>query len=916
VSGRRFGALVLAVLVVTSVVAGSGVAVAGGTGGSTLLVDAAGNAEAQDEFTSVQAAVDAASAGDTVEVRATGPYDPFTVTKNLTVTAAGDARPEVSGDGAAVVQVEGDGAGTTLSGLALTGSATLGVEVRADGTTVRDTVVAGPDTGVQTQDDAANGDGLDGVVVADNEISGGLVGVSVTENAGKTVTVRDNRIADVSVEGIGVAGTAEVIEGNAVTTDSDVPGVRFYGGVPATVNGVSGDRTTVATTVLDDNDGVSSVAFGESGVTVSRAVENVDTGAYYGSIQAAVDDAEPGATVSVAAGTYETAVSIDKNLTLVGAGAGETVIRPAATAGSPAVLVAGHTPAAGDAVGSVTVADLSVVAPEEQSGIAAYGETADADYDTKSLTVRNVDVDGSAGYGVTLTSTAEATLSDVTVSGVTSDRVGAVEAVGVGDLTVTDSTVADSSVGVNVFTLDGYGSVDAVSVSDTTFANNGVHLRDATGVVDVDAVATDNEFDAAVVGPRAEGGAAVWSSVQPAIDAAPADATVDVYPGSYEERATERDVDGDGSYSFGLFVDTPGLTVRGVDESGSPVTDRSEVAATVTATANSVFGTNGAYVDADDLTFSGLELRPDSDSNPNKNLEVGADDFTLKNSVVTTGKTGVSASVYFDSADVQSFTVTDSRLTGSLVVSNGAGNQTAAETRRVTGNELSSVGLQGQVDNIPWLNHPVGAVTVADNGFVGNATHYSVVNESVDATQIDAVLAANDFETSVVVRTPDGDVRTQTYSGTFQENPYDYEYASIGGTIQHGVDAAEAATRSSSAPARTRRAVPSSSTRLPRSSVRAPTRRPSTRATSRRASASRPTASRSATCPSRTPRPTSTTAARRRPSSSATRTASTTPTPRFASRTWPSRRSGPRAAGRPSRASTSSTTTRANPSTA
>lgn len=775
---------------VTSVVAGSGVAVAGGSSGnSTLVVDAAGNALQEGVYTDIQSAVDDATAGDTIEVEATGPYDPFTVEKKLTVTAAGDTAPEVTGDGPAVVQVEGAGAGTSLSGLKLTGSATLGVEVRADGTTVRNTVISGPATGVQTQDDAVNDDGLDDVVVANNEISGGQVGVSVTENAGKTVTVRGNQITDVTVEGIGVAGTAEVIETNSVTTANDVPGVRFYGGVPNEVNGVTGDKTEIANTVLTDNTGVSSVAFKESGETVSRAVENTDTETYYASIQTAVDDADSGATISVASGTYQEAVTIDKSLTLVGAGPGETVIEPDSAAGSPAVIVAGHTPESGDAVDSVTLEDFSAIAPDGRSGVAAYSETANDDYDTKSLTVENVRVDGSAGYGVTLNSIETAKLSDVSVSGVTSDSVGAVEAVGVGDLSITGSTVSDNRVGVNVFTLDGYGAVDSVSVSDTSFTTNDVHVRDTTGAVDADAVATNNEFDQAVVGPIADGGAGIWSNVQPAIDAAPEDATIDVYPGSYKESATDRSTDGSGSYSFGLYVGTPGITVQGVDENGSPVSDRSNVEAKITSTEHVGFGTNGAYVDANGVTFSGIELHPDPKSSPNKNLEVGADDFTVKNSVVTTGKTGVSASVYFDSADVQSFSVTDSKLTGSLVVSNGAGNQTDASTRVVSGNELPSVGLQGSVDNIAWLNYEVGAVTVENNEFVGDVTHYSVLDETVDSPQVDAILETNDFENSVVVRTPDGDVRTRTI--TNEEYGYDYEYASIGSTIQNGIDAAQ-----------------------------------------------------------------------------------------------------------------------------
>ena len=50
------------------------------------------------------------------------------------------------------------------------------------------------------------------------------------------------------------------------------------------------------------------------------------SGCSYTSVQAAVNAAPSGATISIAAGTYLEAVAISKSVTLVGAGAGATIL--------------------------------------------------------------------------------------------------------------------------------------------------------------------------------------------------------------------------------------------------------------------------------------------------------------------------------------------------------------------------------------------------------------------------------------------------------------------------------------------------------------------------------------------------------------------------------------------------------------
>jgi len=68
-------------------------------------------------------------------------------------------------------------------------------------------------------------------------------------------------------------------------------------------------------------------------------VKNIDTGEIFCSIQAAIDDAETldGHTIEISAGTYDEAVTVDKQLTLIGAGIGQTFVK---STSSPVITIA------------------------------------------------------------------------------------------------------------------------------------------------------------------------------------------------------------------------------------------------------------------------------------------------------------------------------------------------------------------------------------------------------------------------------------------------------------------------------------------------------------------------------------------------------------------------------------------------
>jgi hypothetical protein len=118
------------------------------------------------------------------------------------------------------------------------------------------------------------------------------------------------------------------------------------------------------------------------------------SGCSYTSVQAAIDAAPSGATISIAAGTYVEAVTVGKSVTLAGAGAGQTIL---ASPGS------GRTVSI-DAGSVVTIKSLRVTT----GGIENSG----------TLTLVASSVTGNAArYGAGILNEGTATLKDSTVSG-------------------------------------------------------------------------------------------------------------------------------------------------------------------------------------------------------------------------------------------------------------------------------------------------------------------------------------------------------------------------------------------------------------------------------------------------------------------------------------------------------------------
>lgn len=203
---------------------------------------------------------------------------------------------------------------------------------------------------------AASGDGS--IVVENNIVSLPTPGADLRDFAGIAVMrrayqvgygyadiptgviVRNNTVSDYiqtsTSDGFGIVveGTKMKVEGNTLT-NNDV-GVQVQSGhTPYTANAVGdGDQSNLADTYFGrgnspvacayisasniySGNGVSSRNVGTVG---SPAVQNVDTGTYFCSIQTAIDDSFTlaGHTISVPAGIYIEDLTINKSLTLLG----------------------------------------------------------------------------------------------------------------------------------------------------------------------------------------------------------------------------------------------------------------------------------------------------------------------------------------------------------------------------------------------------------------------------------------------------------------------------------------------------------------------------------------------------------------------------------------------------------------------
>jgi len=267
-----------------------------------------------EESESIQAAIDAATAGDTILV-AEGTY-----VESLIIPSGKEGLVLKSVSGADATVIDGNIAlgadNITIEGFTIGNSGArngyVGLE-GTDGSKITNNIINGSKATVSIGN--TTGNTVDSVTIEGNTINGGTIGLYPT--SGSNITINNNIIDSGNGEIIWIHGagfnptnlTME-IRGNKAKKDDDVITIHFK---PISINEVVDDLEMIST-IENDNEPVK---------VVLGWVKTVGATADFTTIQAAIDAAEDGDTIQIAAGTYDESIVVPeekvRSITILGA---------------------------------------------------------------------------------------------------------------------------------------------------------------------------------------------------------------------------------------------------------------------------------------------------------------------------------------------------------------------------------------------------------------------------------------------------------------------------------------------------------------------------------------------------------------------------------------------------------------------
>ncbi|ERJ11087.1 right-handed parallel beta-helix repeat-containing protein [Haloplasma contractile] len=636
-----------------------------------------------------------------------------------------------------------------------------------------------------------------------------------------------------------IEGTNNLSEANQIYTGT---------GFGTTITNVSVPAEYNYTVLIPGSDSVSyqdsiegAVALAQSWITkygVNPIVKSETTAEYYVGegmdLQQTIDVAEEGATVHLLAGTHRIAstLTIDKGIHLIGEGQDVVTLDASNRNGWGIHLKNSNT-------SEIELAGFTLIGTNNSNyGIHTGG--------TQNFSIHDITVKDFSASGIDLNTASIGLVENVTAI---NNNGNGIQLANAYDVTLRNITTSGNVwAGIGMFTNDpyyyGHEGIDNIILENIDNVSDGIYLEDGnhseylvpiTYSYDLNDNANvtllSNKHQIVFDGVRSDGlhqtlflnnlddamtAASMYAkshyikdyannayhvvegmSIQRAIDLSEAGDTIYVYPGHYVERSTY-----DGS-DLGLWVNKDDISIIGLDENGTEITDPNNVQATIEAFVQSNWGTN-FYITSDNVTIKGLRFvgtESPWQAFVNKVIEVTGNNFTLEASQVD-GVEGLylCGAVYVgDNAatdeDLTTFVsgigqlnINNNILFGSVSVNNGVGYNTENPQLMIINNVfddsnqaityITGVGHSGFDSEAAWRNAPSVLPTVTGNTFNSTASYVLVSYDDdpsrvADLAYIEAFIANNTLQSYTYILNSEEELK-YSYIWTNLEQALEY----------------------------------------------------------------------------------------------------------------------------------------------